>query len=885
MLTTLRVPIDRGEDGKLNAVALSPDGQIVAVGGWTEHGIYLFDRVTGHFIRRLEVIGEGVVNRLAFSPDGSTVAAILGGNYGLLLFSVANGKLIGKDGNYGGPSFSVHFSPKNGRLVTACLDGLLRVYNFDGRSLELLARVAPPGGKQPFMAQFSPDGKLIAVGFGDTPSVNVLVSSDLTLAYAPDTVGVRAPLASVAWSLDGKYLYAAGGAQERFAQNAPSQFYIRRWSSAGQGMHNDWPVTENTINDLLPLPGGSLAFASTSLGVMNADGSRHLFPAPSVADFRDNNKENFRLSADGIKVHFAYANNGKDAAVFDIHSRSLLLPDTTGLIAPVMIPTAAMEVTDWRSSYNPKLNGQRLQIDEYERSRSFALLPNGVGLVLGADWSLRLYDRNGNLRWEQHAPGTVWSVNVSQDGRWVVAAYGDGTIRWHRASDGKEQLAFFPHADKKRWIMWTPSGYYDAGVGAEDLIGWHVNRGKDNAGDFFPASRFHARFYRPDVLANVLKTQDEAVALAQANTEAGRKTQVVSIAQVLPPVVELVSPNEGGAVSTPNVTIRYRTRTPDDAPVTGIRVRVNGLAVSLPEARNLVVAAASGVREITLPIPPKDSVIQLFAENKNAVSAPAVLRLTWAGNKTATAELSRVKPTLYVLAVGVSQYKNPNYNLGLAAKDAQDFVTSLQSQKGRLYGDVVVRLLTDDKATKDDVLDGLDWLKHKVTATDVGIMFVAGHGMNDDLGNYYFLPHNVNPEQLIRTGVSQNDIKLTFASLQGRAVFFVDTCHSGGVLGSVKTDGFVNELGSAENGAVVFAASTAGQLSQEDPNWGNGAFTKSVVEGLSGKADLRKNGLITAKGLDYYVDDRVKMLTNQAQTPVSISPGGFTDFTIAVTGK
>jgi len=167
----------------------------------------------------------------------------------------------------------------------------------------------------------------------------------------------------------------------------------------------------------------------------------------------------------------------------------------------------------------------------------------------------------------------------------------------------------------------------------------------------------------------------------------------------------------------------------------------------------------------------------------------------------------------------------------------------------------------------------------------VGIMFVAGHGMNDKLGNYYFLPYNVNPEQLVRTGVSQNDIKLTFANLPGKTVFFVDTCYAGNVLGAVVTSGLINELASAENGAVVFAASTAGQLSQENASWGNGAFTKSVVEGLNGMADFRKNGMITAKGLDYYVDDRVKSLTKGLQTPVSITPGGITDFTIAVVGK
>jgi uncharacterized caspase-like protein len=80
----------------------------------------------------------------------------------------------------------------------------------------------------------------------------------------------------------------------------------------------------------------------------------------------------------------------------------------------------------------------------------------------------------------------------------------------------------------------------------------------------------------------------------------------------------------------------------------------------------------------------------------------------------------------------------------------------------------------------------------------------------------------------------------------------------------------------------VFTAATSHQLSLEDPAWGNGAFTKAVVEGLDGKADLQKRGSITLKGLDYYVDERVKELTNGRQSPVSLMPSGVVDFPIAV---
>ena len=118
--------------------------------------------------------------------------------------------------------------------------------------------------------------------------------------------------------------------------------------------------------------------------------------------------------------------------------------------------------SDWKNTA-PKLNGQPIKLNQYETSRSLALFPDAEGqaatFVLGTEWLLRAFDRDGQETWQQLVPGVVWAVNVSQDGRWVVAAYGDGTIRWYRASDGVEQLAFYPHPDKKRWVLWTPNGY------------------------------------------------------------------------------------------------------------------------------------------------------------------------------------------------------------------------------------------------------------------------------------------------------------------------------------------------------------------------------------------------------------------------------------------
>jgi hypothetical protein len=101
--------------------------------------------------------------------------------------------------------------------------------------------------------------------------------------------------------------------------------------------------------------------------------------------------------------------------------------------------------------------------------------PDAHRFVLGADWWLYAFDAEGKQLWKRPAPGPVWAVNISGDGRLVVAAYGDGIIRWHRMDDGRELLALQVLSDKKNWVAWTPEGFYDATPGA--LLPYGVDAG------------------------------------------------------------------------------------------------------------------------------------------------------------------------------------------------------------------------------------------------------------------------------------------------------------------------------------------------------------------------------------------------------------------------
>src|SRR5262249_4997609 len=121
-------------------------------------------------------------------------------------------------------------------------------------------------------------------------------------------------------------------------------------------------------------------------------------------------------------------------------------------------------------------------------------------------------------------------------------------------------------------------------------------------------------------------------------------------------------------------------------------------------------------------------------------------------------------PNLYVLAVGVSAYPGP-LALNYAHRDAIVLEQTLRERAGGVFRKVETRLLTEDKATRRGVAEGLVWLKEVMTARDVAVVFFAGHGARDPAGKFYFIPVDVKLKDLEGTAVPGDLLKQALGSM------------------------------------------------------------------------------------------------------------------------
>ncbi|MFK7970709.1 MAG: caspase domain-containing protein [Bacteroidia bacterium] len=237
---------------------------------------------------------------------------------------------------------------------------------------------------------------------------------------------------------------------------------------------------------------------------------------------------------------------------------------------------------------------------------------------------------------------------------------------------------------------------------------------------------------------------------------------------------------------------------------------------------------------------------------------------------------SGIKPNLYVLAIGISEYQDPAVNLTYAHIDAESLTSKFQEMEGVMFNQVHVRKVLNREATLVNIKTAINWLEREATQHDVIVMFVSSHGALDHKGNLYILPTDFNAYNLFATALNIRDLTEGINGVPCKKLVFLDACHSGQSgfdlleLASTKAadlDKVVQELIDQEPGLTVMTSSSGREYSYETVSWGHGAFTKAILEGLDGNADLDGDRVVKLNELDYYVSERVKKLTGGRQHP------------------
>ena len=385
---------------KVYTVAISPDGRLVAAGGWdahpTENYIQIFDTITGTLVRRLGPMKD-VIHELTFSPDGSRLAVGLGNTGGIRVWLAPfDGEPLadtdyGKDGH--GGVYGLSFNREN-RLVTTAEDFLLRLY--DDR-LQLLVKVKPPNDFEPQGAAFSPDGSEIAIGYYNAARVDIVDAGTLALRFTPDLTklnnGTIPHVALVRGWRDAvrrrlvRYRRnqprgGMAGARSRLTHDA-------RWRAQRHHGFDDSAKWRRGACD-----GGSLLRCRGRRQPIPAHGERRAW-YPSSRHRRHARQAQWqflvRFGCDGCLVR--NENGSADPWLFDV--KRLALEATPQHPADYIEPKVeGLSIEDWINAF-PTLNKEVLKLETYERSRSLAIAPDAQSFIIGTEWNIYSFAANG----------------------------------------------------------------------------------------------------------------------------------------------------------------------------------------------------------------------------------------------------------------------------------------------------------------------------------------------------------------------------------------------------------------------------------------------------------------------------------------------------------
>ena len=449
-------------------VQFAPDGKTVLTahfGGFVQ----IWDAATG--ARRLSLdkhfagmpLSEGnTLNCAAFSPDGSSL--VTAGNDGTAkLWNARTGARLGVF-NAGSYANDAAVSPDGRWLVVAGANGVATV--FDTETESILARLA--GHDSGVMTvKFSRDGSLAMTlstdGTAKLWSIPRAITEQTTFDVANAAPTRLGPLRMTLKSGDGALTHAALATNKRVFTSERGM--IRTWASHSWDAAQSFPVAAGRRIEIAPRGQWLVAFSSDpqvpdAIWEITAKGPRHRVDLERPRE----GTAAARVSADGSRVLEAFVDGS--VALFDAQSGKLLQQfDVRRASSPAIVispPAIAIAPDAKRVAIGIAIEDFAVLVFDAQSAALIQRFKGNEGLVhqlyfSDADTVVSGTPDGRILTWnvidgalekpEIDLKTTLAAIDISADGRSLVATDGANTIRLWDVETGRERWRSAAHLD------------------------------------------------------------------------------------------------------------------------------------------------------------------------------------------------------------------------------------------------------------------------------------------------------------------------------------------------------------------------------------------------------------------------------------------------------
>lgn len=566
---------------------------------------------------------------------------------------------------------------------------------------------------------------------------------------------------------------------------------------------------------------------------------------------------------DGLGCFLRY-NESKSLCCFRGENSTVRIYDTlTGKIVSILRGHA--DFVD-SVSYSPDdkyvatSDGEAIRIWEIKTGREIKKLNTCTwvkGFSLDGNYIIGQYFDGDYMKWNlktgkiMTAPSSdieKFSYNIcyASNKRNIISSdYKSGKIRILGA-ETNSLIYTILHGKDYDYLTYTPEGFFTGTEWAmKNLV--HIVDGMDVIG----IDQVYDKLYRPDLVAAKMRGEDiseyaKEVNLASivrsGNAPAVAIENLPELSDSRDVTFDICVQNTGGGIGNVSIVL-------------------NGKTIRLSEG----VESSNGEQKIfrhTVTLQNGQNKIEAFAMNSAGMieSRRASADVNWQGKTS--------KPNLYVLTVAVNKYRDKDLWLNYCVPDAASIEESFKKQQSGLYQNVCVYSLKDAEVTKEGLEQKFKELSSIVTADDVFVFFVSGHGTTYDDGDYYFIPVNfryTNKTDIPLNAISKSDLTKNLSLIKaGKTLMMLDTCNSGAFFADSNKRGMgdkgIFERLSRATGHAILAAASDSQSAMEGYN-GHGVFTYVLLDGLAGNADSDGDGFVTLTELSSYVENQVPELS------------------------